>query len=91
MDDLTLKAWRYSNLDWVMAESLDLLEYRDLNMDENFAEVEPESVNLPHRARAGKIEGALLKTMNLTHFVEHLVELEPSIWPPLSHLLPIPH
>ena len=48
-------------------------------------------MNLPHRARAGKIEGALLKTMNLTHFVEHLVELEPSIWPPLSHLLPIPH
>ena len=59
-------------------------------MDENFAEVEPESVNLPHRARAGKIEGALLKTMNLKHFVEHLVEIEPSIWPPLSHLLPIP-
>ena len=60
-------------------------------MDENFAEVEPESVNSVHRARAGKIEGTLLKTMNLTHFVEHLVELEPSIWPPLSHLLPIPH
>ena len=60
-------------------------------MDENFAEVELDSVNLPHRARAGKMEGTLLKKMNLTRFVEHPVELEPSSRPPLSHLLPILH
>ena len=60
-------------------------------MDEHLAVEELESVNLPHRARAGKMEGTLLKKMNLTRFVEHLVELEPSSRPPLSHLLPTLH
>ena len=86
---MKLKAWRCSNLDLVMAESLDLLECRDLNMDEHLAVEELESVNLPHRARAGKMEGALLKKMNWTNLVELLISLiEPSSRLPLSHLLP---
>ena len=89
MGDLMLKAWSYSNLNWLMADNSDLLEYRDLNMDEHLAVVELESVNLPHRARAGKMEGTLLKKMNLTRFVEHLISLfAPSFRLPLSHLLP---
>ena len=84
-----LKAWRCSNLDLVMAESLDLLVYRDLNMDEHLAVEELASVSLPHRARAGKMEGALLKKMNWTNLVELLISLiAPSFRLPLSHLLP---